>query len=77
MTPELQMRWSTARYDELEAAAVERRRVALTRRGTEFVIIALRVTMEPTESLVGLLPMTGEEMTFPLGEIDGFHIVDR
>jgi len=71
------MRWSAARYDELEAAAVERRRVALTRRGTEFVVIALRVTTGPTESLVGLLPMTGEEMEFPLRDIDSFHIVDR
>jgi hypothetical protein len=71
------MRWSTARYDELEAAAVQRRRVALTRRGTEFVIIVLRVVTEPTESIVGFLPMTGEEMTFPLDEIDSFHIVDR
>lgn len=71
------MRWSTARYDELEAATVERRRVALTRRGTEYVIIALRVTREPVEALVGLLPMTGEEMLFPLKEIDSFHIVDH
>ena len=71
------MRWSTARFNELEAATVERRRVVLTRRGTEFVVIALRVTTEPTESLIGYLPMTGEEIAFPLKEIDSFHVVDR
>ncbi len=71
------MRLSPALYNELEAAAAAHRRVALMRRGSEFVVIARRIITTPREALVALLPMTGEEMVFPLEEIDTFHILDR
>ncbi len=71
------MRWSPARYNELEAATAAHRRVAVTRRGSEFVVVARRILTSPKEALVGLLPMTGEEMVFPLDEIDAFQVVER
>jgi hypothetical protein len=62
--------------DQLERAARERLRVALTRRGTEYVVTALRLTtVDRREALVGRLPMTGEEITLRLDEVDGFQVV--
>jgi hypothetical protein len=50
--------------------------VALSRRGTEYIVVALRVTTEDRhEVLVGLLPMTGDELTFRLDQIDSFQVV--
>ena len=62
--------------DQLERAARDRLRVALTRRGTEYVVTALRLTtVDRREALVGRLPMTGEEITLRLDEVDGFQVV--
>jgi hypothetical protein len=62
--------------DQLEHAAREGQRVALSRRGTEYVVVALRVTSaDRHEVLIGRLPMTGEELTFRLDQIDSFQVV--
>ncbi|HET7241165.1 MAG TPA: hypothetical protein VFI77_08395 [Gemmatimonadales bacterium] len=62
--------------DQLERAARDRLRVALTRRGTEYVVTALRLTtVDRRDALVGRLPMTGEEITLRLDEVDGFQVV--
>lgn len=63
--------------DQLEHAARNGRRVALMRRGTEFIVVALRLTSAGNhEALVGRLPMTGEELTFILDEIDGMQVLE-
>jgi hypothetical protein len=70
------VRWTTDRMDQLENAARRGQRVILSRRGTEYVVVALRVTSEGrNDVLVGLLPMTGEELTFRLDQIDSFQVV--
>jgi len=70
------LRWTADRMDQLENAARRGRRVALSRRGTEYVVVALRVTNEDRhEVLIGRLPMTGEELTFRLDQIDSFQVV--
>ena len=62
--------------DQLERATRDRLRVALTRRGTEYVVTALRLTtVERRDALIGRLPMTGEEITLKLDEVDGFQVV--
>lgn len=62
--------------DTLERAVRDGSRVALTRRGTEFVVTAVRLTsVHQREALVGRLPMTGDELTFVLDELDGFQVV--
>jgi hypothetical protein len=62
--------------DQLENAARRGQRVALSRRGTEYVVVAVRVqTVDRHEVLVGWLPMTGEELTFRLDQIDSFQVV--
>jgi hypothetical protein len=70
------VRWTADRMDQLENAARRGQRVALSRRGTEYVVVAVRVqTVDRHEVLVGLLPMTGEELTFRLDQIDSFQVV--
>ncbi len=71
------LRWTAERMDQLENAARRGLRVALSRRGTEYVVVALRiVSAERQEALLGRLPMTGEELAFRLDEIDGFQVID-
>jgi len=63
--------------DQLEHAARNGRRVALMRRGTEYIVVALRVTSAGRHDvLVGRLPMTGEELTFILNEIDAMQVLE-
>ena len=74
MTP---IRWTTDRMDQLENAARRGLRVALTRRGTEYIVVALRVaTIDRHDALIGRLPMTGEELTFLLDDISGFQVIE-
>jgi predicted DNA-binding transcriptional regulator YafY len=70
------VRWTAARMDQLESAARRGQRVALSRRGTEYIVVVVRVgTDDRHEVLVGYLPMTGEELTFRLDQIDSFQVV--
>jgi uncharacterized protein with PhoU and TrkA domain len=71
------IRWTTERMDQLESAARRGLRVALNRRGTEYIVVAIRVTsIEQHDALVGRLPMTGEDLTFRLDEIDSFQVIE-
>ena len=62
--------------DALERAVRERRRVALRRRGTEYVVVAERLdTAGRDEALQGRLPMTGELLAFRLRELESFAVL--
>ena len=62
--------------DQLERAIRDGLKVALMRRGTEYIVTALRLTtVERREALVGRLPMTGEELAFRLDQIDSFQVI--
>jgi hypothetical protein len=70
------LRWSPERLDQLERAVRRGQRVALMRRGTEYIVTAVRLTTSGTrDALVGRLPMTGDEMTFVLEELDAVQIL--
>ncbi|MEO6055223.1 MAG: hypothetical protein ABI860_05480 [Gemmatimonadales bacterium] len=70
------VRWTADRMDQLESAARRGQRVALSRRGTEYVVVAIKVTSAGRyDVLVGRLPMTGEELDFRLDQIDSFQVV--
>jgi len=72
-----QLRWTAERMDQLEHAARRGLRVALSRRGSEYIVVALRVTsVGRHEAFVGRLPMTGEELTFRLNDIDSFQVIE-
>jgi hypothetical protein len=71
------VRWTAERMDQLESAARRGQRVALYRRGTEYIVVALRVTTQDRdEVLIGRLPMTGEELTFRLRDIDSLQVIE-
>jgi uncharacterized protein with PhoU and TrkA domain len=71
------IRWTTERMDQLEHAARKGLRVALSRRGTEYIVVALRVTtVGRHEALIGRLPMTGEDLTFHLDDIESFQVIE-
>jgi hypothetical protein len=62
--------------DALERAVRERRRVALRRRGTEYVVVAERLrTLARDEALEGRLPMTGELLAFSLRDLESFTVL--
>jgi len=62
--------------DALERAVRERRRVALRRRGTEYVVVAERLdTGKREEALEGRLRMTGEILVFGLHDLESFAVL--
>jgi hypothetical protein len=70
------MRWTPDAVDALERAVAEGSRVALSRRGTEFVLIARALETEgPEEWLVGTHATTGEDLRVGLGEIEEFAVL--
>ncbi len=70
------IRWTPERMNRLESAARRGLRVVLNRRGSEYVVTALRVTtVGQHEAFIGHLPMTGEELTFILNDIDDFQVI--
>ncbi len=70
-------RWSTERYDQLESAVRQGRRVAIMRRGTEYVVTALAIRSQASrDCLIGKVPMTGEELSFYLDELEEFQVID-
>ncbi len=69
-------RLSPDALDALEQAVRDRRRVALRRRGTEYVVVAERLrTDSRDEVLEGRLPMTGELLAFPLRDLERFSVL--
>lgn len=62
--------------DALEGAVREHRRVALRRRGTEYVVVAERLeTSGRDDVLAGKLPMTGELLSFRLRDLESFAVL--
>jgi len=62
--------------DALERAVRDHRRVALRRRGTEYVVVAERLdTAGRDDVLAGRLPMTGESLTFRLRDLESFAVL--
>lgn len=70
------VRWTPQRMEQLERATRLNQRVVLMRRGTEFIVVAQRLVHHGgQEALVGLLPMTGEELRFDLEDLDDFQVL--
>ncbi|MCU0648184.1 MAG: hypothetical protein MUF00_09335 [Gemmatimonadaceae bacterium] len=68
--------WTTADYDLLESAIRDGRRLMLLRGGSEFVVIprALRLVAR-RETIIARHPITGDEVRFPLDEVERFEVV--
>ncbi len=63
-------------YDSLERAIIDRRRLSIYRRGTEYVVIPRRLRIEGGhESIDTVHPTTGDAMTFRLDDLDDFQVI--
>lgn len=63
-------------YDALERAIVDASRIAVHRRGTEYMVIPERlVTQDGAEAIVARHPTTGARLTLRLDEIDRLEVV--
>lgn len=67
---------STKQYDALERAIADGRRVAVWRRGTEYLVIPERLRLtEGRESIEARNPTTGDRMVLHLDEVDSIEVV--
>jgi hypothetical protein len=63
-------------YDALERAIIERRRIAVYRRGTEYVVVPARLRITGgREALEAVHPTTGDRITLWLDEVDAIEVV--
>ena len=62
--------------DQLERAVRDGLRISLMRRGSEHIVVARRLTtVRSRDAVIGLVPMSGHELTFVLDEIDDFQLL--
>lgn len=63
-------------YNRLESAIAQGGRIVVFRRGTEYVVSPLRLTMmRGREAIEAVHPTTGDPIVFVLDEIDSFEVV--
>ena len=63
-------------YDALERAVTDGRRIAVYRRGTEYVVVPTRLRLVGgREALDAAHPTTGDRITLWLDEIDSIEVV--
>ena len=67
---------SHQQYDALERAITDGRRMALYRRGTEYVVVPVRLRLsDGREALECVHPTTGDRLTLFLDELDSLEVV--
>ncbi len=63
-------------YEQLERAVADRRRIAVHRRGTEYVVVPDRLAIKGgREAIEARNPTTGDHLTLYLDEVDGIEVV--
>ena len=63
-------------YDELERAIREGTRIAVYRRGTEYVVVPERLRiLNGREAVEALHPTTGDHLTLYLDDLDEIEVV--
>lgn len=68
--------FSTSQYDALERAIADRRRIAVYRRGTEFIVVPTRLRMlQGREEVEAVHPTTGDRLRLYIDELDSFEVV--
>lgn len=67
---------TTKQYDALERAITDGSRIAVYRRGTEYIVIPERIRLLlGREAIEAQNPTTGDRLTLFLDEMDGLEIV--
>lgn len=67
--------WTHEQYDALERAITDQRRIAVIRRGTEYVVIPARLSVERGRETIHANHPSGTVMTFYLDELESFEVV--
>ncbi|MBA3656628.1 MAG: hypothetical protein H0W69_04665 [Gemmatimonadaceae bacterium] len=68
--------FTTEDYDSLETAISRGQKIALNRRGNEFVVVPSRLRVEGgREAIDSVHPTTGEKITIYVDEISGFEVL--
>lgn len=68
--------FTTRDYDSLETAISRGQKIALNRRGNEFVVVPNRLRVEGgREAIDSVHPTTGEKITIYVDEISGFEVL--
>ncbi|HUQ82498.1 MAG TPA: hypothetical protein VM076_15220 [Gemmatimonadaceae bacterium] len=62
-------------YDTLERAITDKRRIAVMRRGTEYVVVPARLTIERGREAILARHPSGSVMTFYLDELESLEVV--
>jgi hypothetical protein len=63
-------------YDQLERAVLDGTRISVYRRGTEYIVVPLRIGLRGADEIIEARnPTTGDEITLKLGEIDSIDFV--
>ncbi|MGH7625287.1 MAG: hypothetical protein ACREOJ_08215 [Gemmatimonadaceae bacterium] len=72
------MQLTHTQYDALERAIADGRRLAVWRRGTEYLVIPLRLRLvDGHEEIAARHPTTGEEIVLRLDEMDSMEPVEN
>jgi hypothetical protein len=67
---------SIKQYDALERAIIEGRRIAVYRRGTEFIVVPTRLRLlSGREALEATHPTTGDHLTLYLDDLESIEVV--
>ena len=63
-------------YDALERAILAGRRIVVWRRGTEYVVVPIKLFLPAgREAILARNPTTGDELTLLLDEVDAIEVV--
>ena len=67
---------SSSQYDALERAIVDRQRIAVMRRGTEYIVIPVSIGLRGgKETIEALHPTTGERLTLVIEDVEEIEVV--
>ena len=67
---------TTKQYDALERAIADGQRIAVYRRGTEYVVVPVRLyTAGGREAVEATHPTTGEQITLYIDEVESIEVV--
>lgn len=68
--------WTHKQYDILERAITNGKRISAFRRGTEYVVVPMRLrVISGREAVEATHPTTGDQVTLYLDEMDSFEVV--
>lgn len=67
---------TTTQYDALERAITDGRRIAVYRRGTEYVVVPTRLrTIRGREAIEATHPTTGDHLTLYIDDVESVEVV--